>query len=122
MINNRFLCGVTLLLTLVAPVTAGRDDGKNVQILQTPSGIKFGLLGEKAKAPAPTLFVFATTYGEVLRSDSYNKIGRLLAKHGFLCVSLDLPCHGEDQKTGEPAGLSGWRARLEKDDRVVPVF
>jgi dienelactone hydrolase len=88
---------------------------------RTPSGIRFALLGAKGKSPAPTLFVFASAAEESLRSDDYNKVGRLLGRQGYLCVSLDVPCHGEDQ-TAKESGLGGWRVRLAKGDTLVPGF
>ncbi len=93
-----------------------------VKFLQTPSGVRFGVLGEKAARPAPTLFVLAGSLEDALTSADYIKVGQLLAKDGCLCVSLDLPCHGKDVKPGEPAGLAGWRACLEKSDDLVSGF
>jgi dienelactone hydrolase len=93
-----------------------------MKILHTPSAIRFGLLGEKGAAPAPTLFVFAQSVEGTLESEVYNKAGLILSGKGYLCVSLDLPCHGEDRKASEPEGLSGWRARMEKGDNLVTGF
>jgi dienelactone hydrolase len=110
----------TLLLVLV-PGARGAD-APGVRILSTPSGVRFGLLGDKGAAPAPTLFVFANAIEETLGNDDYNKAGRLLADKGYLCVALDLPCHGKEEKPGEPAGLGGWAARLAKGEDPVPGF
>jgi pimeloyl-ACP methyl ester carboxylesterase len=93
-----------------------------VKVLQTPSGVRFGILGDKPAKPAPTLFVLATSVEEALKSASFNKVGHLLARDGCLCVALDVPCHGADLKLGEPAGLNGWRARLAKGDDLVGAF
>jgi predicted amidohydrolase/dienelactone hydrolase len=92
------------------------------QILKTPAGVRFGLLGEKGTAPAPVLFLCATSVEETLGQEAYAKVGRLLAAEGFLGVALDLPCHGEDLRKDEPKGLAGWRARLEKGDDIVASF
>ncbi len=100
----------------------GADTDQKVQVLLTPSGVRFGLLGSKSSAPAPTLFVFATSLEEALTRAEFNKAGHLAAKQGYLCVALDLPCHGQDVQAQEPTGLSGWRARLEKGDQLVPGF
>ncbi|HLJ11527.1 MAG TPA: alpha/beta fold hydrolase, partial [Planctomycetaceae bacterium] len=90
--------------------------------LKTPGGVRFGVKGAKPSAPAPTLFVFATDFNTTLQSDDYNKVGRLLAKEGVLCVALDLPCHGQNVREGEPQGLQGWAARLRNDDGFVAAF
>jgi dienelactone hydrolase len=84
--------------------------------------VRFGLLGAKGTAPAPTLFVFATGFEDTLTKEEFNQAGHLLAKHGYLGVALDLPCHGQDVKPQESSGLSGWQARLEKGDALVPGF
>jgi peptidyl-prolyl cis-trans isomerase A (cyclophilin A) len=85
--------------------------------------VRFGLLGARGPAPAPTLFAFAASAEDTLTNPDFARIGHLLARHGFLCASLDIPCHGRDVRKGEQAGsLAGWRARLEKGDGLVPGF
>ncbi|MSR58842.1 MAG: hypothetical protein EXS05_14520 [Planctomycetaceae bacterium] len=95
---------------------------ETLTVLRTSGGREFGVLGEKPRSPAPTLFVFAHAYAGTLQSDDYNKAGRLLAKQGVLCVSLDLPCHGGDRRAGEPEGIAGWRARLEQGEQPIGRF
>ena len=119
----RFAIRFALPAILLVATTAVADDKPDrPRILQTPDGVRFGLLGEKAAEPAATLFVFANDIQGTLGNDSYNKVGRLLAEHGFLSVALDLPCHGADAKPGEPSGLDGWRARLDHGDKLVQEF
>lgn len=94
-----------------------------MNIFRLPSGRRFSLLGEKKTAPAPTLFVFAGRIENSLEGEDYNKAGLILARAGYLCASLDLPCHGEDVKEGEQAGsLKGWRTRLEKGESLLGDF
>jgi dipeptidyl aminopeptidase/acylaminoacyl peptidase len=93
-----------------------------MKLLRTPDGIRFGMLGDKGATPAPTLFVFASRLEDSLGNKDYNKAASILVSHGYLAVSLDLPCHGQDEKAGEPTGLSGWRDRMEKGDDLVPGF
>jgi dienelactone hydrolase len=112
--------GVLALVLAVSPGARAADE--KVRALRTPDGIRFGLLGEKGSSPVPTVFVFANDYEGTLRKDEFNEAGRLLARHGYLSVALDLPCHGADQRDKEPAGLSGWRARLEKGENFVPGY
>jgi dienelactone hydrolase len=100
----------------------GAKSEKKVQRLATASGIRFALLGEKPAAPAPTLFVFAGGSAETLSNPDYNKAGRILSQSGYLCVSVDLPCHGEDQRLGESGGIDGWRKRVEKGDPLLKDF
>jgi len=90
-----------------------------MKVLQTSTGIRFGVLSSKRDTPASTLFILASSLEDSLGNDDFAKVGRLLLKNGVLCVSVDMPCHGKDQRQLEPAGLSGWRARLEKGDDLV---
>ncbi|MBI1899737.1 MAG: alpha/beta fold hydrolase [Planctomycetia bacterium] len=117
----------TLLLVLLilfsepASIPAA-DPPPKIHLLQTPAGIKFGLVGEQGGKPAPTLFIFANDIKTTLGNEAYAKAGRILAKEGCLSVALDLPCHGEDRREGEPAGLDGWQRRIDKGDPVIPAF
>jgi dienelactone hydrolase len=113
---------LVLMGSFATGVRAAEAKG-GVQKLQTPSGVPFGLLGQKGAAPAPTLFVFAGDIQTSLTSKDYNRIGSLLAKHGFLSVALDIPCHGANVRPGESAGtISGWRMRLEKGEDPIAPF
>jgi dienelactone hydrolase len=110
------------LIAAAATLNAQAWTKANVKTLNTNSGARFGWVGEKPPAPAPTLFVFASDLAGSLTSGDYVKCGQLLAKDGFLCVSLDVPCHGMDQRAGEPNGLKGWRARLDKNENFAAEF
>lgn len=90
-----------------------------VQILKTDDGVRFGILGNKPAQPAPTLVLLASTPEVTLGNDDYLQAGVTLSKQGYLCVSLDLPCHGQERAPGEPDGLAGWRYRLEKGEDFV---
>lgn len=98
------------------------QSAKKITVQQTADGVRFGLLGNKGSAPAPTLFILASSLEDALGNDAYGKVGRLLLEKGIVCVSLDLPCHGKERKADEPAGIAGWRARLEKGHEVVSPF
>jgi dienelactone hydrolase len=112
--------GLLLLAAVPAAPVCGAD---RVQSLQTPAGVRFALRGEKPAAPAPTLFVFATAAEPTLAAAEYNQVGRLLAGDGWLCVALDVPCHGQDVKDGEkPGDLAGWRKRLERGEELLAPF
>jgi dienelactone hydrolase len=114
-------CAVGIALALaISPAARGEGEGR-VQALRTPGGVGFAVLGEKPAAPAPTLFVFAAGAEETLANEDYVKVGRLVARHGWLCVALDVPCHGRDVRK-ESAGLVGWRGRLEKGEPLVSAF
>jgi pimeloyl-ACP methyl ester carboxylesterase len=90
--------------------------------LTTPSGEAFALVGERGPHPAPTLFMFGSSAKDSVELESFNTLGHLLARNGFLSVGIDTPGHGEDVRPGEPAGLAAWRARIEKGEDFLTVF
>ncbi len=114
----------TIVILLVASAPADKPEPKpKIESLKTPSDVPFAILGQKGSAPAPTLFVFAGGKADSLLSLDFNKIGRILSKEGFLCVSVDIPCHGDDVQAGETKGsIASWRIRMEKGDKWVPAF
>lgn len=94
-----------------------------VQMLKTASGIPFAILGEKPTAPAPTLFVLGADMRNSLIGVDVNHIGRLLIPKGYLCASLDIPCHGTDTRAGEKSGdLAAWKDRIVKGENIVTHF
>ena len=98
-------------------------DGKDAVHIQTTSGgVRFGAMGPRPTAPAPTLFVFANDIMGTLQSDDYNKVGKLLIPNGVICVALDLPCHGKNVRADEPQGLDGWATRLRQGEDPISPF
>ncbi|MBI4028620.1 MAG: prolyl oligopeptidase family serine peptidase [Verrucomicrobia bacterium] len=93
-----------------------------MKIYHGPSGIRFGMLGRKRASPAPTLFVFASRIEETLNNLDFNKVGRLLRKRGYLSVTLDVPCHGENVIPDEPTSIPGWRRRIETGAPFIAEF
>lgn len=93
-----------------------------VQHVSTASGVRFGVLGQMRQAPSPTLFIFATNFETSLADPNYARVGHILAQEGYLCVSLDLPSHGEDLRANEPQGLQGWQVRLDNLEDFLPGF
>src|SRR4051812_44155378 len=88
------LAGVAMAFPAAALAEKARRKG-SVTYLETPSGVRFGIRGEKGPAAAPTLFVFASDIQSALENKDFNKVGQLLGQHGFLTVSLDVPGHGQ---------------------------
>ncbi len=127
----RFLViAVTLSLTFNRSVLAGEpaesEPSKHVGIVQklkTTDGVEFGIWGRIDNTPQPTLIVLASTVDETLSSPYFRQCGNQLAREsGWLCVSIDLPCHGTQQRDGEPGGLRGWRSRVEHGEDFVKAF
>ena len=93
-----------------------------LKTLRTPSGTAFAMLPTQTGGPAPTLLLFAMAGTDTLNTEPYCRIGRLLHAQGWNVVSLDLPCHGGDQRAGEPPELPGWAARLKAGEDIVAAF
>lgn len=94
-----------------------------MQVLKTPDGVRFGVLGDNPDAPSPTLFVLGGAMADALTAPNCIRSGRQLHRdHGFLCVSLDAPCEGAATRPGEPYGLNGWRHRVERGEDFTAAF
>ena len=100
----------------------GAKDTGDFQVLQTFGGVRFGVSGARPAQPAPLLLVFSSTLEQALGQKSYNDTGRVLAGHGWLSASLDLPCHGRQSQPDEPGGLRGWRRRVDRDEDFLEGF
>ncbi|HEY2840579.1 MAG TPA: prolyl oligopeptidase family serine peptidase [Pirellulales bacterium] len=119
--RNARLWFVLVVATLFARAASGAG-GPAPKILQTPGGIRYGLLGERHAAPAPTLFLFATTIETTLGDANYSQVGRVLLPAGVLVVSVDVPGHGQDRREGEPDGIAAWPGRVSRDEALVGDF
>lgn len=99
-----------------------RASDNALKILETPSGVRFGYLGDKQSTPVPTLIVVGSDLESSLTDPAINGIGLSLQKQGVLSVALDIPCHGAALREGERFGLDGWRDRLEQNENFVTGF
>lgn len=103
--------------------SAAAQPPEGLQKLNTTDGVEFGIWGRRADGPQPTLIVLASTIEATLESPYFRQCGNQLANEtGWLCVSIDLPCHGTQQHKGETGGLNGWRERVEKGEDFVDGF
>ena len=110
-----------LLLTCLLPIVGLAEEAKEIRILYTPSGIRFGILGNGSAGPLPTLFLFGGRIEDTLPPNGVHYITNI-ARHDILCVSLDIPCHGQLQKPNEPQGMAGWCHRLAREDNWIPNY
>lgn len=95
---------------------------ESVQRLTTNDGVEFGMWGRIDETAQPTLIVLSGTIDATLTSPYFRQCGNQLARDsGWLCVSIDLPCHGTQQREGE-SGLASWRTRVEGGEDFVKEF
>ena len=88
----------------------------------TVEGTRFCVLGDRRATPAPLLLLLAMDAEQTLTTLPYARLGQILAERGCMIVSLDLPCHGLDRRTGEPEQLAGWAARLAQGEDIAAPF
>ena len=113
---------ISFLPSLSLAETPPANSSPVMRVMQTSENTRFGLFGEKPDAPRPTLFVFATSVDDMGKLHVYSEAGRLLAKHGWLYVTVDPPCHGHDHREGEPAHLAGWAHRTKSGENLTKPF
>jgi dienelactone hydrolase len=111
---------LSLITSACANAYATKKPAANVR--RTTDGVEFAILGDKPASPAPTVFVFAHEQVGTLTSPDYNKVGQLLARQGFISVSLDVPAHGNDNKEHNANGLVSWPERIARGDDLVGGF
>ena len=118
-----FVLGALILMSVadVRPQTRPRRLQTATQ-LQTGDGVRFAFIGPKEARRAPLVFILGGDRKGTLEGESSNVVGSVLAGQGFVQASVDIPCHGDDKRPGEPDGLSGWRSRLEKGERLFAAF
>ena len=115
---------ILVLLFCIILVHIENSFGKNerVEYLQTKSGLRFAIMGKDTSNPAPTLFILSGTAASSLGDAYFRQCGNQLIEKGFLCVSLDLPCHGSEKYKDEPEGLEGWAFRIKHGQAFVGEF
>ncbi len=109
-----WLSGISCCVSAQVPTES------TLRTMETPGGITLGVWGPATmQGPSPTLIVLATDIESTLDAAYYRQCGNALARHGYLCVSIDLPCHGRQRREGEPEGLVGWSYRVSQNEDFV---
>ncbi len=93
-----------------------------IAVESTPGGVEYGVWGtvREKPAPAPILFVLAGTIDSTLSDEYFRQCGnQLAADHGYLLVSIDIPCHGSQNQGGKLSGLAGWAERARMGEDIV---
>jgi dienelactone hydrolase len=114
-----FFWYVFILRSAVSAQTVAETIRHEVIQMRTADGIEFGIWPAQPEKPAPTLIVLASTIQATLGQAYFRQSGNLLAEHGFLCVTIDLPCHGSQKRPEEPDGIEGWRYRCDHQENFI---
>jgi dienelactone hydrolase len=88
---------------------------------KTPGGVEFTLWGDMTKRGAPTLIILSGTADDTLLKPTFLQAGRFLGPQGYLCVSIDLPCHGSQARPGF-SSLAGWAKRAAAGEDFAEEF
>ncbi len=102
---------LSLLVCSGSPIAAAQPE--QTTISETKGGIRFGLWSKNPVLPAPTMIVFDPGTVERLSDPYYQRRYQILVEEGYLCVAVDFPCQGRDERPGEPKSLDCWRHRIE---------
>ncbi|MEZ6087716.1 MAG: prolyl oligopeptidase family serine peptidase [Pirellulaceae bacterium] len=100
-------------------VVAQEQPSRQIVRCATPDAIEYGIWNSNRQLAAPTLFVLSGTIESSLEKPYFRQCGNELAKHGWICVSIDLPCHGTFATQDEPSGLSGWSYLAARERNFV---
>ncbi|MCA9172914.1 MAG: prolyl oligopeptidase family serine peptidase [Planctomycetales bacterium] len=109
---------LSLPVRATEPAPVGSTLKASPVIGTTSDGVEYGIWPSIPKQAAPTLIVLAGDIEGTLGKPYFRQCGNRLAEQGWVCVSLDLPAHGKQVGSG-PAGLSGWRTRVERGENIV---
>ncbi len=94
------------------------EQSEPTTISETKDGIRFGLWSKDPVFPAPTMIVFDPGTVDRLSDPYYQRRYRILVEEGYLCVAVDFPCQGRDERPGEPKSLNCWRHRIEHNQEA----
>ena len=100
-------------------LAAETDRSPELTLLETASGVEYGVWGYASEAPSPVLINLGNSIEGILGSEYFRQSGNALAELGYLSVSIDLPGHGKQRREDEPEGLKAWRVRLERGENFV---
>lgn len=112
----RWLLGLTWLGSCLV---SAADRTPELNLIETGSGVEYGVWGYASESPAPVLINLGNTIEGILGSDYFRQSGNALAELGYLSVSIDIPGHGKQHWEGEPNNLSVWRHRLARGENFV---
>lgn len=113
------IVGCWMVLMNAASSAAAAPAEPTVELGKTADGVEYGTWSTKAARPAPLLIILAGTIEDTLSSPYFRQCGNQLAEQGYLCASIDLPCHGKQVRDSERSGLSGWSQRAARGDNFV---
>lgn len=110
-----------LYLMIVLGLSALQTTAKEtpIRLMETTTGVKFGVWGTESSEPASTLFILANSIDGTLGDPYFRQSGNQLAEQGYLCVTIDIPGHGLQHRSDEPEGLAGWRTRTDNGEDLV---
>ncbi|MBI3462852.1 MAG: hypothetical protein HY000_07295 [Planctomycetes bacterium] len=109
--TSKIIGALTVGLALLAPTTDAGENATEIQVLRTPGGVRFGVLGAKGPVPAPIVFVVPSA------DHSIHPRAHTEAAAWILTCLLDGKRAGRPEN-GEPLAIGG-RLELFVDDWLI---
>ncbi len=110
--------GFLLLVCSLLAAAALLPAEPRLQIRTASGQVRFGILGDKPAAPAPTVFFLGGAVEDSLTQPQYLEAQEALGA-GVLFVTFDLPGHGLEHRQGEPGSIGAWRYRLDHGEDLT---
>jgi dienelactone hydrolase len=114
-------CIALKILFTASLAVAAAPKADDVKMTKTSDGVEFGVWGGTPDKPSPTLILLSGLIPDSFTKANFLRAGEILGPGGYLCVSIELPCHGSQAKKG-CSNLVGWGKRAAEGDDFVAEF
>jgi dienelactone hydrolase len=115
------ICVALAMLFAASFAVAAAPKAEDVKMMKTSDGVEFGVWGGTPDKPSPTLILLSGLIPDSFTKLNFLRAGEILGPKGYLCVSIELPCHGSFAKKGY-SNLVGWGKRAAEGDDFVAEF
>jgi dienelactone hydrolase len=115
------VAALVVLLVACQNALAAAPKAEDVKMMKTSDGVEFGVWGGTPDKPSPTLILLSGLIPDSFTKANFLRAGEILGPKGYLCVSIELPCHGSQAKKGF-SNLVGWGKRAADGDDFVAEF
>lgn len=96
------------------------SSARTIRTRTTDCGVRFGFIDQNSAVPTPTVILMNShSAADALQDPFGGRCAELLVQAGFRCVTIDIPCHGDQRRMGEPDELDGWANRAAKREDFV---
>jgi dienelactone hydrolase len=115
----RSVCLAMAMLAAAASFAIAAPKAEDVKMMKTSDGVEFGVWGGTPDKPSPTLILLSGLIPDSFTKTNFLRAGEILGPKGYLCVSIELPCHGSFAQQGYSNLAGGGKRAAEGDDFVA---